>query len=57
MDDTQKMLAKIINGQSDLKDELLNKIGKLASELSNFRNEISDSFNNINRRIDKLGKQ
>ncbi|MFA5932464.1 MAG: hypothetical protein WCV81_05425 [Microgenomates group bacterium] len=54
MDDTQKMLQVIINGQSSLKQELTTRIDKLDEKLSGRIDKLDQKLTN---RIDKLGKQ
>jgi len=68
MDDTKKMLRTIINGQSDMKAELLTKIdgvekglGKridgVETELSKLKSEVKTGFKKVNNRLDLIGKQ
>ena len=68
MDDTKKMLVTIINGQSAMKVDLLGEIGKLRKEflgetgklngeLDSLRQETRNGFVQVNKRIDKIGKQ
>lgn len=61
MNDTQKMLQAIINGQSAIKQELSTKIDKLDEKLSNKIDNVEDRLNkvekNLTGRIDVLGKQ
>lgn len=64
MNDTQKMLQAIINGQSTLKGELLKKIDdvdkkvdKLAGTVEGLGGKIDRVEKNITQRIDKIGKQ
>jgi len=64
MNDTQKMLQAIINGQSSLKEELLKKVDsvdqkvdKLAGTVEGLAGKIDQVGNNLTGRIDKLGRQ
>lgn len=61
MDDTQRMLQKIINGQSSLKQELLLKIDgldkKLTLEINDLRKTTIEGFKRVNKRLDMQGKQ
>lgn len=64
MNDTQKMLQAIINGQSTLKGELLSKIDKvdqkvdkLGGAVDGLDGKIDRVEKNLTERIDKLGKQ
>lgn len=64
MDNTQKMLQAIINGQSTLKQELLSKIDKVDKKVDNLGGAVEGLDGKIDRveknlteRIDKLGKQ
>jgi uncharacterized protein YoxC len=61
MDDTQKMLRTIINGQSAMKSELLSEIRKgdeeLGSEIKGLRKETKEGLKKVNRRLDLIGKQ
>lgn len=60
MDDTQKMLRMVINGQSAMKSELLTKIDKLDEKLTNridsLEKNMNKGFEKVNDRVDKLGK-
>jgi len=63
MDDTKKMLRAIINGQSALKSELLQEIGKLEKKVDkgfdgvNERfEEVDKQFVGVNKRLDMIGK-
>ena len=64
MDDTQKMLRMIINGQSSFRQELLSKIDKLDTRLSERIDQVDKKLSgrmdsleeNLTRRIDSLGK-
>ncbi len=55
MDDTQKMLKAIINGQTALKQELVGRIDKLEDKMEKFRLEVKQEFKKTNSRIDKVG--
>lgn len=61
MNDTQKMLQAIINGQSTFRQEALNKIDKLDQKLGGrmdgLEGKIDLAEKNLTIRIDKLGKQ
>lgn len=61
MNDTQKMLQVIINGQSTLKQELLSKIDKVEKKLEGRIDGLDVKLDkvekNLTERIDKLGKQ
>ncbi len=68
MDNTQKMLQAIINGQSTLKQELVSRIDKLDSKLGWRIDGLEGRFNsldgkidsvekNLTQRLDKIGKQ
>jgi polyhydroxyalkanoate synthesis regulator phasin len=60
MDEVKKMLRSVINGQSALKDELLNKINaldkKVDEQFSEVNTGMDDLEDNLTRRIDNLGK-
>ena len=61
MNDTQKMLQAIINGQSSSRQEILSKIDnldkKLGGRIDGLEGRIDQVENNLTERIDKLGKQ
>lgn len=57
MNDTQKMLQAIINGQSALKQELLVKIDKVDKKVDKLDEKLDKVEKNLTGRIDKLGKQ
>lgn len=57
MNDTQKMLQAIINGQSTLKQELLSKIDKVDKKVDGLDVKLDKVEKNLTERIDKLGKQ
>ena len=61
MDDTQKMLQAIINGQSSSKIEILSKIdkldGKLSGRIDGLEGRIDKVEKNLTTRIDKVGRQ
>lgn len=68
MNDTQKMLQAIINGQTTLKQELAAKIDKVDKKLSQridgvnqkvdgLGKKIDKAEKNLTTRIDKLGRQ
>lgn len=57
MDDTQKMLKAIINGQSAIKQELSDKIDKLDKKIDGLDGKLDKVERNLTNRIDKLSKQ
>ncbi|MDD2823538.1 MAG: hypothetical protein PHQ59_05695 [Candidatus Daviesbacteria bacterium] len=61
MDDTQKMLQIIINGQSSLKQELSTKIDKLDAKfegkIDKLGTELNAKIDKLDKRLDKIGKQ
>ena len=57
MDQVQKMLRAIINGQSAMKSELLAEIKKVRDELNEFRQETKYELKKTNKRIDTIGLQ
>jgi len=57
MDDTQKMLQVIINGQSSLKQELSSKIDKLDKKINGLGTELNGKIDKLDKRLDKIGKQ
>lgn len=61
MDDTQKMLRIIINGQSSLKQELSSRIDKLGAELNGKIDKLDGKIDrvekNLTTRLDKIGRQ
>lgn len=64
MDDTQKMLRAIINGQTTLKQELLNEVKKVAQkvdevdmEVKKVDKKLDKVERNLTGRMDKIGKQ
>lgn len=57
MNDTQKMLQAIINGQSAIKQELSGKIDKVDLRVERLEKKIDQAEKNLTTRIDKLGKQ
>lgn len=61
MDDTQKMLKIIINGQSSFRQEVLGKIEevdrRLGGKIDKLDEKIDKVEKNLTSRIDKLGKQ
>lgn len=61
MDDTQKMLQVIINGQSTFRQEVLGRIDKLDKRLSGKIDALDQKVDKVDKhlteRIDKLGKQ
>lgn len=61
MDDTKKMLQAIINGQSAIKEELLNRIDKLERKVDqnhkSLSNKLTEVEDRLTERIDKIGSQ
>ncbi len=57
MNDTQKMLQAIINGQSTLTQELLIKMDKIDKKVDGLEVKLDKVEENLTGRIDKLGKQ
>lgn len=61
MDDTQKMLQVIINGQSTFRQEVLGKIDRLERGLGGKIDKLDEKIDRVDKnltdRIDKLGKQ
>lgn len=57
MNDIQKMLRAIINGQSAFRQEVLGKIGKLDQKIDKLDVKIDNVEKNLTKRIDKIGKQ
>jgi len=61
MDDTQRMLRVIINGQSAMKSELLTKIDRLDKKFSKKFDGLDQKIDrvekNLTGRIDKIGLQ
>lgn len=57
MDNTQKMLQAIINGQSALKQELSGKIDRVDQKVDALSKDLKKVEQNLTKRIDKLGKQ
>lgn len=59
MDDTNKMLKTIINGQSAMKSELLTKIEKLEKKVDVGFKDVYSHINSLDKkltkRIDKIG--
>ena len=51
------MLKAVINGQSSLKQELLKEIGKVRSDVLEHKRETKYGFNELTKRVDKIGKQ
>lgn len=56
MDDTKKMLRTIINNQSVMKGELIQKIEIQGKKTDTSIDELSKKIDLTNKRIDKLGK-
>ncbi|MEK7616638.1 MAG: hypothetical protein AAB414_01135 [Patescibacteria group bacterium] len=61
MNNTQKMLQAIINGQSTFRQEVLSKIDKLDKKITGVEERLGDKIDsvekNLTKRIDKLGRQ
>lgn len=57
MNDTQKMLQAIINGQSAIKQELSGKIDKVDKKVDGLGEKLDKVEKNLTKRIDKLGMQ
>ena len=61
MDDTKKMLQAIINGQSAMKGELINKIDgverNFGTRIDKLEGGVDKGFKQVGKRIDKLGTQ
>ncbi|OGE26583.1 hypothetical protein A3C26_04245 [Candidatus Daviesbacteria bacterium RIFCSPHIGHO2_02_FULL_39_12] len=61
MNDTQKMLRAIINGQSSFRQEVSSKIDKLDKKLEGridgLESRIDQVDKNLTERMDKIGKQ
>lgn len=57
MNDTQKMLQAIINGQSAIKQELSGKIDKVDKKVDGLGEKLDKAEKNLTKRIDKLGMQ
>lgn len=61
MNDTQKMLQTIINGQSTFRQDVLGRIDKLDAKLGGRIDGLEDRIDqvekNLTSRIDKLGTQ
>lgn len=56
MDDTKKMLRAIINGQTTLKQELVNKINQVDQKVDSLREELHTFRKDLTDRVDRLGK-
>lgn len=61
MDDIKTMLRSIINGQSSFRQEVLSKIDKLDTKLTNRIDDVEDNLKNlikkVDKRVDNIGKQ
>jgi hypothetical protein len=55
MDDTNKMLRTIINGQSALKQEILGEIRKVDKKVDEVKVALKKTEERLTRRIDRLG--
>ena len=56
MNDTQKMLQAIINGQSTLKQELLSKIDKVDEKVDGLDVKLDKVEKNLTEMMHQLGK-
>lgn len=54
MNDTQKMLQAIINGQSAIKQELSGKIDRLNQKVDGLDEKLDKVERNLTNRIDKI---
>lgn len=54
MNDTQKMLQAIINGQSAIKQELSGKIDKLDLKVNKLDEKLDTVEKNLTSRVDKM---
>lgn len=57
MDDTKIMFRAIINGQSSMKSELLQKIGLVGKKVDKLDEKVDKVEKNLTERIDKIGLQ
>ncbi len=61
MDDTQKMLVTIINGQSAMKADLLDRLDKLDQKFDQKFDTLDSKFDKVEeklmKRLDKIGSQ
>lgn len=61
MDDTQKMLQAIINGQSTFRQEVLAKIDKVDKKVDSLGEELNGKIDRVEKgltkRLDKIGRQ
>ncbi|MEO5886519.1 MAG: hypothetical protein ABIQ77_02555 [Anaerolineales bacterium] len=55
MDDTNKMLRAIINGQSVMKSELLGEIRKIDKKVDGLGKKLDHVEKRLTERIDKIG--
>ena len=58
MDDTQKMLQAIVNGQSSFRQEVLGKIDKLGRQLAYLEDDTPtrEEFDHLGKRVDKISQ-
>ncbi|MBI2337768.1 hypothetical protein HYU95_01160 [Candidatus Daviesbacteria bacterium] len=57
MNDTNKMLQAILNGQNALKQELISRIDKVDLKVDKVGKKLDRVEKNLTKRIDRLGKQ
>lgn len=57
MNDNQKMLQAIINGQTALKQELVTKIDKVDQRVAKLDEKLDKVERNLTKRMDRLGRQ
>ncbi len=57
MNDTQKMLQAIINGQSTLKGELLKKIDQVDKKVDGLAENLGGKIDKLDKKIDIVGKR
>ena len=57
MNDTQKMIQAIINGQSALKQELSGKIDKVDQKVDRLGERLEGRIDGVEKRLDKIGNQ
>jgi len=56
MNDTQKMLQAILNGQNAIKQELVVKIDKVDQKVDRLGNQLEGKIDKLERKIDKAEK-
>lgn len=57
MNDTQKMLQAILNGQSAVKQELLSKIDKVDQKVDRIGDKLEGKINSLDEKLDKVEKK